>query len=487
MELDPEDGHLRREYAEALRDFGILPEAEQQARKAVELVPESAAAHRVLGQILLSKARDKEGIEAALPSLKRACDLQPAEPSGALALGQAYLRLDRPQEAAAVLARVQDRPRGPILPLLYGEALEKSGKPEEAEEVYLGVLRQDEENRAATLGLLRVYQMTRRFDKALPILAELVESQPGQPRAARRSTGSPSFGPAASTRRRRSSWRSSRRTRTTGTPSGTTPPSSPSGSRRTRADELLKKLQGLEPDDADVAFRRALNFLEARRLDEAETVLNDLRTTLVGAEGAGGRHRVRGRAARIRRPPEEGLGGGAGRRDAPPLRGGRLRQPAGAEPPGPGRARREGARRGAPRLPRGVREAAEGARRAVAPRRVPPPLGEGEGAGGRGGDPRRAGEGRPAGRPRRGRRLAAPREVRTRGRRGLGRPRAVPRRPGPPLPQGRVARAGEEDPRVDRRLREAHRAAGPTTARRSTTSATCTPTGTRTSRGPSTS
>jgi tetratricopeptide (TPR) repeat protein len=30
-----------------------------------------------------------------------------------------------------------------------------------------------------------------------------------------------------------------------------------------RADDLLKKLQGLEPDDADVAFRRALNFLEA--------------------------------------------------------------------------------------------------------------------------------------------------------------------------------------------------------------------------------
>ena len=179
VELDPEDGHLRREYAEALRDFGILPEAEQQARRSVELVPESASAHRVLGQILLSKARDKEGIEAALPSLKRACDLQPSEPSGALALGQAYLKLDRPQEAAAVLARVQDRPRGPILPLLFGEALEKSGKPEEAEEVYLGILRQDGENRSATLGLLRVYQMTRRFDKALPLLAELVEDQPG--------------------------------------------------------------------------------------------------------------------------------------------------------------------------------------------------------------------------------------------------------------------------------------------------------------------
>ena len=60
------------------------------------------------------------------------------EPSGALALAQAYLRLDRPQEAAAVFSKVQDGARGPMLPLLYGEALEKSGKPDEAEEVYLG-------------------------------------------------------------------------------------------------------------------------------------------------------------------------------------------------------------------------------------------------------------------------------------------------------------------------------------------------------------
>ena len=180
MELDPEDGHLRREYAEALRDFGILPEAEQQARKAVELVPGSAAAHRVLGQILLSKARDKDGIEAALPALKRANELQPAEPSGALALGQAYLRLDRPQEAAAVLARVQDRVRGPMLPLLYGEALEKS---RESRGGRGGLPRSScgrtGRTRRATLGLLRVYQATRKFDKALPILADLVKRQPG--------------------------------------------------------------------------------------------------------------------------------------------------------------------------------------------------------------------------------------------------------------------------------------------------------------------
>ena len=280
VELDPEDGHLRKEYAEALRDFGILPEAEQQARKAADLVPASAAAHRVLGQILLSKARDREGIEAAVPELKKANDLQPGEPSGAVALGQAYLRLDRPKEAAEVLGRVQDRVRGPMLPLLYGEALEKAGRPEEAEEVYRGVLRQDEENAGASLGLLRVYQASRQFEKALPILAELVKRQPGNLglkaqyglsllRARRLEEAEKAFqevlkaDPDNREALRHYSTLLSEKLETS------------------RADELLKRLQGLEPDDADVAFRRALNFLEARRLDEAETVLRDLRSTLV--------------------------------------------------------------------------------------------------------------------------------------------------------------------------------------------------------------
>lgn len=287
VELDPEDGHLRREYAEALRDFGILPEAEEQARRAVALVPGSAAAHRVLGQILLAGARDRDGIEAALSPLKKANDLQPTEPAGALALGQAFLRLERYEEAAAVLSRVQQNVRGPLLPLLYGEALEKSGRPEEAEEAYLGILRMDGQNTAASFGLLRVYQATRKFDKALPILAELVKRQPGNLglraqyglsllRARRLDEAEAAFQEVLKvdpdhrdTLRHYSALLSERLE--TG-----------------RAEELLKKLQGLEPDDADVAFRRALNFLEARRLDEAETVLRDLRSQLVARKGPSG-------------------------------------------------------------------------------------------------------------------------------------------------------------------------------------------------------
>jgi tetratricopeptide (TPR) repeat protein len=48
-----------------------------------------------------------------------------------------------------------------------------------------------------------------------------------------------------------------------------------------KADEILKKLQAVEPDDPDIQFRRAMNFLEARRLAEAEKILVDLRAQLV--------------------------------------------------------------------------------------------------------------------------------------------------------------------------------------------------------------
>src|SRR5262249_37529886 len=47
-----------------------------------------------------------------------------------------------------------------------------------------------------------------------------------------------------------------------------------------KADEVFSRLQQLEPDDADVPFRRALNFIDARRLVDAEKILVQLREQL---------------------------------------------------------------------------------------------------------------------------------------------------------------------------------------------------------------
>src|SRR6185369_11851542 len=45
-----------------------------------------------------------------------------------------------------------------------------------------------------------------------------------------------------------------------------------------------KQLAALDPDDLDVPFRRALNFVEARKLDEGEKLLVQLRERLVAAK-----------------------------------------------------------------------------------------------------------------------------------------------------------------------------------------------------------
>ena len=280
VELDPTDGSLRGEFAELLRDLSILGEAEKEARKAVSLSPNDPWVQRILGQVLLMNAKDRAGLEEAAAALKKANDLQPGEPSGAMAYAQVLLRLDRPQEAVPVLERVLDRGRGPALPLLYGEVLEKSGRFGDAEEVFQSILRIDPENRAAALGLLRVYERGRQWEKAIPLVQHYLKAQP---------TNLGLKVQYASLLLRARRFAEAKKTLDQVL-------AADPGNREAirlyagllsetreidKADELLRKLQALDPDDPDVPFRRAVNFVEARRLTEAEQILRDLRASLV--------------------------------------------------------------------------------------------------------------------------------------------------------------------------------------------------------------
>lgn len=280
VELDPANGALRREYAETLRDVQILPEAEREARKAVELMPDDPAARRTLGQILLASAKDKAGTEAAASELQRAVEGMPGEPSAAVAYAQALLRLGRPKEAAQALEKVLDKGRGLSIPLLYGEALEKDGQLEAAEDVYRSLLRQDPDSPPAALGLLRVYERGRQFDKAAPIVEEMLRRQPRNVglkaqygllllRAQRPAEAEKVFkevlevDPGSREALRGYAALLSDRLETD------------------KADEVLARLQTLDPEDTEVPLRRASAYIEARRLDEAEKILKDLRSTLV--------------------------------------------------------------------------------------------------------------------------------------------------------------------------------------------------------------
>lgn len=286
VDLDPEDGALHREYGELLRDIPIYPEAEREARRAVELQPQSASAHRLLGQVLLATAKDTARLEEAAAELKKAAGLEPPDPQGAMALAQALIRLEKPKEAVAALEAISDRAHGTSFLLLYGEALERDGQTAKAEETYRALLAQDPENRAASVGLLRVYDRSRQFDKEAALLESYLKSQPGN-LAARVQYGT------ALLRARR--FAESRKVfeQVLATDPGNRDAlrmyaALLSETRETdKADATLRKLQSLEPDDPEVAYRRAMNFLDAHRLPEAEHVLEDLKKGLVAKKAEG--------------------------------------------------------------------------------------------------------------------------------------------------------------------------------------------------------
>jgi tetratricopeptide (TPR) repeat protein len=280
VELDPTDGALRSEYGELLRDLPDYPEAEKQARKAVEFSPKSAGAHRLLGQVILATAKDKAHLEEAAAQLKAANELVPSDPQGAVAYAQVLLRLEKPKEASTVLEEVLDRANGPAVLLLYGETLERSGQLQQAEEVYKGLAKLDPENRAALMGLLRVYDRGRQFDKAAPILESFLKLQPGNLGLKIQ------YGGLLLRGRRFGEARKVFEDALAADPgnrdalrlyaallSETREPD--------KADEVLRKLQMLEPDDLEIPYRRAVNFLEAHRIPEAEAVLQELRAALV--------------------------------------------------------------------------------------------------------------------------------------------------------------------------------------------------------------
>lgn len=280
VDLDPEDAGLRREYAETLRDVQIWPEAEREARRALELAPANPGAWRTLGQILLATAKDRGGFEKAAEALKRSVDEQPGEPTGAQAYAQALIRLDRPSEAVPVLARVLDQARGLQTPLLYGEALERSGELDQAEEVYRPLLRQEPDNPALSLALLRVYERQRRFDKAVPLVEDFLKRQPRNlglriqyaQTLLRARRFDDALAQVEEVLKADPGNRESLRLKA-GILTDTL--------RWDEADAVLLKLRELDPDDQDASFRRAVNFLEARRFSEAEAVLVALRKELV--------------------------------------------------------------------------------------------------------------------------------------------------------------------------------------------------------------
>ena len=163
--LDPEDASLRIDLASALWENNKPAEAELHAREAIALEPSSAAAHRMLGGLLLWRGEHL----AAAESLERAAALP--EPDAALpepdaALPEADTALPEPDAALLIdLARAWDGAAGDAA----GTADEQA-RLAKAEVAYRRAVAAAPDHSEAIYGLARVLQRLGRNDEASTLL-----------------------------------------------------------------------------------------------------------------------------------------------------------------------------------------------------------------------------------------------------------------------------------------------------------------------------
>jgi len=162
----PEDPWVRLEYASVLAELaegaGGAPDGARAAREAVaqaeaarRLLPGEPEAWRALARARLAVARrDAAGIPAALEALERVREVAPEDLPNALTLGQLYLNLDRPEDAAAVLVELSERTSAnPYVEGLLAQALLASGREPEAEEALRRLVALEADNLHARLTL----------------------------------------------------------------------------------------------------------------------------------------------------------------------------------------------------------------------------------------------------------------------------------------------------------------------------------------------
>lgn len=162
---------LAREYAH----LGDLLRAEAQLTGAIEARPTDAAAHLLLGQVLL----DGQKLSRAKLHLERAIDLAPARKEAYLLLSSALLNQGRPDQAIKVIDRLgQALPGEPQGDRALGLALAERGDARRAEPLLRRALTRDESDLESWAALARIYEASERPAKALEAWARVARGGP---------------------------------------------------------------------------------------------------------------------------------------------------------------------------------------------------------------------------------------------------------------------------------------------------------------------
>src|SRR5687767_14558723 len=106
----PNDPVLRYERALILLDAGQAAEAEKELRAVTTRDPDFYDAHRVLGRLLIDRARaDRSKLDEALAHLQSAFRLNPGDLSSGMTAAQILLNVGKMEEAEKILAILIER------------------------------------------------------------------------------------------------------------------------------------------------------------------------------------------------------------------------------------------------------------------------------------------------------------------------------------------------------------------------------------------
>ncbi len=176
----PEDPHLRRNYAEFLAATGALPEASDQWRKVIDLLPHHPVAYLQSGSLLRRLGRRDE----ALPLLERAIALQPDWVEARLELAELRVAQGRPRDALeACRAALRLQPGHARAHLRLADALAADRQPTAAISSLEEAVRLDPRLWEARYLLGVEYALQDRLEAARAEFAEVVRLKPDHHRA----------------------------------------------------------------------------------------------------------------------------------------------------------------------------------------------------------------------------------------------------------------------------------------------------------------
>lgn len=186
LEINPSSVSLRVEFARTLWKMGEIRRAVEEGEKAIELDPNTAEAHFVLGQIYFSHRSQDTMRKKAAAEFQRVLELDPRHAEALSYLGQLHFQSGEFEEAAQTFRTLRQLTPNAVRVYYYeGQALSQSGKHAEAIAILEDGLkiRDDIPDYLSLLGEL--YERVGQTDKAIEFYGE-VQRETGDPRIARR-------------------------------------------------------------------------------------------------------------------------------------------------------------------------------------------------------------------------------------------------------------------------------------------------------------